>query len=286
MTTHRIICGDSKDVLDTLAEGSAHLIITSPPYGNFRDYSDNPADLGNMDIHTQVSALLEIIAKSKRVLAPGRKLCLNHMDVPIVKEDGAELIAIQTLLVPPILEMGFTLRHVIYWVKACVPSLWHIHTGTMPYPPSPIITSGIEYILVFRDKRKQSLEHISPEAKEASRVSIKGEWAKWATGVWPLGSPPERKKYHPAPFHEEIPRRLIKLFSFVGETILDPFCGTGTVNLQAKLLARNSVGIDINPKYAATAESLLRQDVIEIPRVDVPLSDKLDFFPETLDKGA
>jgi DNA modification methylase len=133
--------------------------------------------------------------------------------------------------------------------------------GSYPYPPNIFSTFPFEWIIVFSKKGKR-LNKVSKEIKEASKLSAK-EWQEWAiNSIWEMQPAKAKSIGHPAPFPEELPTRLIKLYSFVGDTVLDPFAGSGTTLVAAKKLRRHGIGYEINPDYIKLAEKRLKQDLL------------------------
>lgn len=131
--------------------------------------------------------------------------------------------------------------------------------GSYPYPPNIPFVNWFEYVLIFHKQGKSRVSRVTQEQKDRSKLNF-GEF-KWASeSIWKI--PPERNQDHPAPFPEEIARRLIKLFSFYGDTVLDPFLGSGTTAMASKTLGRKYIGIDLNPNFCKDARQRLTQELI------------------------
>jgi len=239
-TTHRIIIGDSRN-MKSVADNSVHLIITSPPYFNAKEYSQ----------WNSLEAYLEDVGKTFkecfRVLKPGRKFCLNISDLPEKGESGVRWIPLGGKLVDVCEKIGFELADRIIWFKTPMKGFQY---GSLPFPPSPLICDSIEYIYVLRKPGKNNYAHVSKEQKEASRLR-RDEYAEYTKQIWSIRRVRLKDNIngHIAPFPEELPHRCIKLYSFVGETVLDPFGGRGTTTKMAMQNKRNSILYEIKKEY-------------------------------------
>lgn len=236
---------DCLELLNKIPERSIHLVVTSPPYGRYRKYSDDPRDLGNMEIFEEFDKLVEVSAKIHRCLADGRKFVLFFSDVIQKDDTGANLISPTMFLAPRILEIGFKVKNIFIWRK---PGSWSNmgNSGTCPYPPSPIIQSYFEYIFVFQKSGKPDYSYVSNEVKRASLFPAKEVFRE--SGIF-TDKPDESKKMHPALFPKSLIRRLVMLYSFVNDIVLDPFAGSGTVGVVCRELNRHFILIDLNKDY-------------------------------------
>ncbi len=256
-----------------LPDCSVHLIITSPPYFDTKMYAREPVDddLGNVhDVDEWFGRISSVWDECYRVLQPGRRAFINIMNLPIRLEKGGFVslnLAGQTIDVCT--RIGFLFKRDIVWHKT---NAVRAHFGTYPYPGGILINNMHEFILEFEKpplKGRSKYSHLSEEQKELSRLD-KDFWLSIKkSDVWvmkPQGSGDRRS--HVAPFPLELPERLIRAFSFVGETVLDPFAGSGTTLLAASRLGRNGIGYEINPEIAAGA--LARLDGEEGPRKKPP----------------
>jgi len=243
---NQIINMDCVKILKDIPDNSFHLVITSPPYSNLKHYSDLKDDLGNLDIYSQIPIFENVFREIYRILQAGRKFILFFCDIPI-KKDGTYFIESPTyLLIPKILNLGFNIKNIFIWRKRGSFSVWG-NSGTLPYPPSPVIQSYFEYIFVFCKIGQPNYSHITKEIKQRSLIPVK-DIMKFS-GVLDFVNSNYLKKIHPAIFPEELIRNLIMLYSFVSENVLDPFAGIGTVGIAAKQLERNYTLIELNPKY-------------------------------------
>ncbi len=243
--------------MSELEDNSIHLMITSPPYFDAKLYSKEPieGDLGN--IHNLDEWFVEIGKVWKevfRVLQPGRKAFINIMNLPVRTENGFRSLNIVGKTIDLCEDIGFIFRREIIWQKT---NSVRAHFGTYPYPGNILINYAHEFILEFEKpapKNYKKYAHLTKEQKEESKID-KDFWIEIKkSDVWVMK--PEKSgnnRNHPAPFPYELPYRLIKAYSFVGETILDPFLGSGTTLVAARDLKRNGVGYEINPELANEA---------------------------------
>ncbi|KKQ23562.1 MAG: DNA methylase N-4 [Candidatus Staskawiczbacteria bacterium RIFCSPLOWO2_12_FULL_37_15] len=246
-TNHKIITGDSRKMTD-LQDKSVHLVVTSPPYWQLKDYgSDN--QIGFNDNYEDYINNLNLVWKECfRVLENGCRLCVNIGDqfARSVYYGRYKIIPIRTEIIKFCETIGFDYMGAIIWQKATTMNTTGGATimGSFPHPRNGIIKLDYEFILIF--KKIGDSPKVSKEIKEQSKMS-KEEWNQYFTGHWNFNG--VKQNGHLAMFPEELPRRLIKMFSFVDDTILDPFLGSGTTTLAAKNLNRNSVGYEINKEF-------------------------------------
>jgi len=249
-THHKIIIGDSRCMKEVLDE-SAHLIITSPPYWQLKDYG-NGNQIGFNDSYEEyINSLNLVWSECRRVLHQGCRLCVNIGDqfARAVYYGRYKVIPIRTEIIKFCETAGFDYMGAIIWQKVTTTHTTGGATvmGSFPYPRNGILKIDYEFILLF--KKYGNPEPVSKEIKEQSKLTQE-EWNQYFTGHWNF--PGERQAKHLAMFPEELPRRLIKMFSFVGDTVLDPFLGSGTTTLAAKNLGRNSIGFEINDEFIPT----------------------------------
>ncbi len=246
-TKHKIINGDSR-IMKGLSDKSVHLIITSPPYWQLKDYgSDN--QIGFNDSYEKYINHLNLVwNECYRVLENGCRLCVNIGDqfARAVYYGRYKVIPIRTEIIKFCETIGFDYMGSIIWQKATTMNTTGGATimGSFPYPRNGIIKLDYEFILIF--KKQGIAPKVDRDLKEKSKMS-KEEWNQYFQGHWNFGG--ARQDGHIAMFPEELPKRLIKMFSFVGDTILDPFLGSGTTSLVAKNLDRNSIGYEINAEF-------------------------------------
>jgi len=246
-THHTIVVGDCRS-MNEVGDESVDLIVTSPPYWQLKDYG-NGGQIGFDDSYEQYINNLNLVwNECRRVLKGGCRLCVNIGDqfARAVYYGRYKVIPIRTEIIKFCETVGFDYMGAIIWQKVttCKTTGGATIMGSFPYPRNGILKIDYEFILIF--KKHGTAPRVSKEVKENSKMTIE-EWNRFFAGHWNI--PGEKQDKHLAMFPEEIPRRLIKMFSFVGDTILDPFLGSGTTSLAAKNLQRNSIGYEINPEF-------------------------------------
>lgn len=246
-TWHKIIIGDSRQVREVEDE-SVHLIITSPPYWQLKDYGDKRQIGFNDSYEEYINNLNLVWNECHRVLHKGCRLCINIGDqfARSVYYGRYKVIPIRTEIIKFCENVGFDYMGAIIWQKVttCHTTGGATVMGSFPHPRNGILKLDYEFILIF--KKYGNAPGVSKEIKEKSKMT-KEEWNQYFTGHWNF--PGEKQDKHLAMFPEELPKRLIKMFSFVGDTVLDPFLGSGTTSLAAKNLNRNSIGYEINEDF-------------------------------------
>ena len=247
ITNHKIIIGDSREMAE-VDEKTVHLIITSPPYWQLKDYGSADQIGYNDSYEDYINNLNLVWAECHRVLHDGCRLCINIGDqfARSVYYGRYKVIPIRTEIIKFCETLGFDYMGAIIWQKPTTMNTTGGATvmGSFPYPRNGIIKIDYEFILIF--KKPGNSPKVSKEIKEQSKLS-KEEWNEYFSGHWNFNG--EKQIQHLAMFPEELPKRLIKMFSFVGDTVLDPFLGSGTTILAAKNLNRNSVGYEINSEF-------------------------------------
>lgn len=249
-TNHKVIIGDSRNMAE-LKNHSVHLVITSPPYWQLKDYGSLDQIGFNDSYENYINNLNLVWKECFRVLNDGCRLCINIGDqfARSVYYGRYKIIPIRTEIIKFCETIGFDYMGAIIWQKATTMNTTGGATimGSFPYPRNGIIKLDYEFILIF--KKLGVSPFVLKEIKEESKMS-KDEWNQYFNGHWNFNGAKQDK--HLAMFPEELPKRLIKMFSFVGDTILDPFLGSGTTTLAAKNMNRNSVGYEINNNYLPT----------------------------------
>lgn len=254
-THHKIIIGDSRWMKEVPDE-FVHLIITSPPYWQLKDYG-NGKQIGFNDTYEEYINNLNLVwNECHRVLHKGCRLCVNIGDqfARSLYYGRYKVIPIRTEIIKFCESAGFDYMGAIIWQKVttCHTTGGATVMGSYPYPRNGIIKLDYEFILIL--KKYGNHPEVGKEIKEQSRLTDK-EWNQYFTGHWNF--PGEKQDKHLAMFPEELPRRLIKMFSFVGDTVLDPFLGSGTTSLSAKNLNRNSIGYETNEDFLPTIKEKL-----------------------------
>lgn len=248
-TKHRLIHGDSRK-MSLIPDESVHLVVTSPPYWQLKDYGSS-AQIGFNDTYESYINHLNLVwSECHRILMPGCRLCINIGDqfARSVYYGRYKVIPIHSEVIRFCEAVGFDYMGSIIWQKTT-----SMHTtggqsvmGSYPYPRGGIVKMDYEYILLFKKSGKAPVP--SKEQKAASMLSVE-EWNEYFSSHWSFCG--ARQDRHLAVFPEELPKRLIKMFSFVGDTVCDPFMGSGTTALAAGNLGRNSVGYEINRDFRA-----------------------------------
>ncbi|MDP2766706.1 MAG: DNA methyltransferase [Candidatus Methanoperedens sp.] len=263
---------------------SVHLMITSPPYWQLKDYG-NGKQIGFNDTYEEYINNLNLVwNECHRVLHKGCRMCINIGDqfARSVYYGRYKVIPIRTEIIKFCESAGFDYMGAIIWQKVttCNTTGGATVMGSFPYPRNGIIKLDYEFILIF--KKYGDSPKVSKEIKEQSKMTQE-EWNQYFTGHWNFSG--EKQDKHLAMFPEELPRRLIKMFSFVGDTVIDPFLGSGTTSLAAKNLNRNSIGYEINENFSPIIEEKLgvkqktisQDDSFEIIKQEEP---KIDFKEE------
>lgn len=248
-TIHKFYIGDAREVLKKLEDRCIQLIITSPPYWNARDYGHHKQIGFNDTYNDYIKKIKEILMECVRLLLPDGKIALNigniyNYDIYEKRTYTVNLILDLWKILYEFEELKF--MGTIYWKKTTSRN-GAVLFGSYPYPSNYLISTALEAIHVFRKVGKRK---VPIEIKEKSKIS-KEEFRKFRDPIWYLNG--IKKREHPAVFPGEMVRRLIKMYSFYNDTVLDPFCGIGTVNVEALKLNRNSIGIDIKEEYIETA---------------------------------
>jgi len=287
-TWQKIIIGDSRDMKE-LPDESVHLIITSPPYWQLKDYGDERQIGFHNSYEEYINNLNLVWNECHRVLHKGCRLCINIGDqfARSVYYGRYKVIPIRTEIIKFCENAGFDYMGAVIWQKVttCHTTGGATVMGSFPFPRSGILKLDYEFILVLKKYGKQP--KVSKEIREQSKLT-QGEWNEYFTGHWNF--PGEKQHRHLAMFPEELPRRLIKMFSFVNDTVLDPFLGSGTTSLAAKNLNRNSIGYEINKDFLPIIKEKLSLsqkaafedavfEIIEQEKTDTDLTDKIKKLP-------
>ncbi len=247
MVSAKIIIGDSRKMIE-LPDSSVDLVVTSPPYWHIKDYGVEGQIGYGQSLHEYLKSLYLVWKECFRVLKPGTRLCINIGDqfLRSVIYGRYKIAPLHSEFITQCEKIGFDYMGSIIWQKKTTMRTTGGATvmGSYPYPPNGMIEIDYEFILIFKKPGRRRPP--SKEIKEKSKLT-KEEWKEYFSGHWNF--PGERQIDHEAMFPEELPKRLIKMFTFVGDTVLDPFLGSGTTVKAAINLNRNSVGYEINEKF-------------------------------------
>lgn len=250
---------DSRNMKE-VEDNSVNLIITSPPYGNLKDYdTEDQIGFNSESYEGYIKELNKVWDECIRVLAPDGKLCINIMPLLQSGEETHFNRRVTRTVITDIEHYMFDTEkmftHALFiWDKRKIARFSSF--GSYPYPPNLFSTYPYEWIIVFSKKGKR--HGVPKEIKEKSKIT-KEEWQNWAIdSIWEMQPASAKSENHPAPFPKELPHRLIKLFSFWGDTVLDPFLGSGTTAQAALELGRDFIGYEINEDYRDLIENKIK----------------------------
>lgn len=285
-TKHTIINGDSRQMSE-LKDESVHLIATSPPYWQLKDYGTENQIGFHDDYETYINHLNLTWQECFRVLHKGCRLCINIGDqfARSTYYGRYKIIPIHTEIIKFCEMIGFDFMGQIIWQKATTmnTSGGASIMGSYPNPRNGIVKLDFEYILLF--KKQGNAPKPTQEQKENSAMTNE-EWNTYFNGHWYFSGAKQDK--HLAMFPEELPHRLIKMFSFPGETVLDPFMGSGTTALASRNLNRNSIGYEINPDFIPIIKEKIGTDdaftkveteIIEQPKLKTDFEKRIKELP-------
>lgn len=262
---------DSRNMAEVPDE-SVHLIVTSPPYWHIKNYGiENQIGYGQ-SLHEYLWDLSRVWNECWRVLQPGRRLCINVGDqfARSTVYGRYKVIPLHAEIIAQCEAIGFDYMGAIIWQKKTTMQTTGgaVVMGSFPYPPQGIVEIDYEYILIFKKPEgKVSVKRPDKAKKESSKLTLE-EWKTFFSGHWKFAG--ERQTFHEAMFPEELPYRLIRMFTFVGETVLDPFAGSGTTIAVALKLQRRGIGYEIQSAYATVLQQRLGIDKPTL--FDLPVS--------------
>lgn len=236
---NKIFCKSSESMSE-LPDNSVHLMITSPPYNVTKEYDED------LSLEEYLQFLNKVWRETYRVLVPGGRVCIN-----VANLGRKPYIPLHSYIIQGMLEIGYLMRGEIIWNKASSASpstAW----GSWLSAANPVLRDIHEYILVF------CKETFSRKRGNRKNTIKKEQFLEWTKSVWTFPAVSAKKIGHPAPFPEELPYRLIQLYSFKNDVVLDPFVGSGTTCLAALKTSRNYIGYDNNPEYVKLAEERIK----------------------------
>jgi site-specific DNA-methyltransferase (adenine-specific) len=259
-TSHRLVRGDARN-LSFLEDKQVHLVVTSPPYWTLKRYQEHPDQLGHIEDYEKFLAeLSKVWRECYRVLVPGGRLICVVGDVCLSRRQHGRhvVVPLHADIAVCCRKIGFDNLNPIIWHKIAN-ATYEVANGTKflgkPYEPNAIIKNDIEFILMQR--KPGGYRKPSPEQRRLSMID-KRDYEQWFRQFWTITG--ASTKDHPAPFPLELAHRLVRMFSFVGDTVLDPFCGTGTTMLAAMKTGRNSIGVEADPTYCDMARRRLENE--------------------------
>lgn len=238
-TLNRLYCKTSAQMSE-IPDGSVHLMVTSPPYNAKKEYDE---DLSLVEYRELLRA---VFAETYRTLVTGGRACIN-----IANLGRKPYIPLHSYIIEDMLEIGYYMRGEIIWDKgssAGSSTAW----GSWMSAANPVLRDVHEYILVF------SKDSFSRKHNGKPNSICKEDFLAWTKSVWTFSAVSARSIGHPAPFPEELPHRLIQLYTFEGDVVLDPFCGSGTTCLSALKAGRHYIGYDVEEKYIALANERIK----------------------------
>jgi DNA modification methylase len=249
----KVIIGDSRSMAE-VGDGAIDLVVTSPPYWHIKDYGARGQIGYGQRLHEYLTDLYRVWTECFRVLGTGARLCINIGDqfARAAEYGRYRVIPLHAEIIAQCEKIGFDFMGSIIWQKKTTMNTSGGATvmGSFPYPPNGIVEIDYEYIHIM--KKPGRSRRAPKRTKEASKLT-KEEWKEYFRGHWAFKG--ARKGGHEAAFPEELPRRLVKMFSFVGETVLDPFAGSGTTIRAALALGRNAIGYEIREEFITSAGS-------------------------------
>jgi DNA modification methylase len=264
----KIIIGDSRAMVE-VADAAVDLVVTSPPYWHIKDYGA-PGQIGyGQSLHQYLQDLYYVWSECFRILRPGSRLCLNIGDqfARSAIYGRYKVIPLHAEFIGQCEKLGFDFLGSIIWQKKTTMNTTGGANvmGSYPYPPNGLVEIDYEFILIF--KKPGEGKKVSREIKEASKLT-KEEWKEYFYGHWHFGG--AKQLGHEAMFPGELPRRLLRMFTFPGDTVLDPFLGSGTTVKVALELGRKAVGYEIN------------EDFLGIIEEKIGIKDKLPIFTKDI----
>jgi DNA modification methylase len=262
-TQHRISLGDARS-MDAFKPGSVHLVLTSPPYWTLKDYRDSDGQMGHIEDYEQFLAELDKVwGHCFRALVPGGRVICVVGDVcrSRRKNNGRHtVVPLHASIQEHCRQIGFDNLAPIIWHKIAN-AVYEVENGSAgflgkPYEPNSVIKNDIEFILM---QRKPGGYRTPDVATRVLSIISAENHKKWFQQIW-SGLTGASTRHHPAPYPVELAERLIRMFSFVGDTVLDPFLGTGTTTVAASKTGRNSVGFEVDAHYFEMAHKRIANE--------------------------
>lgn len=263
--------GDARD-LSWIPDESVHLVVTSPPYWTLKDYNDHPDQLGHVEDYEQfLDELDKVWRHAYRVLVPGGRVVCVVGDVCLSRREfGRHLVMpLHADIVVRCRKIGFDNLNPIIWHKIANAN-FEVENGSKflgkPYEPNAIIKNDIEFILM--ERKPGGYRKPTDEQRKLSMID-RADFDAWFQQFWTITGASTRE--HPAPFPLELANRLVRMFSFYGDTVLDPFAGTATALVAAVQAGRNAIGVEVDPKYFKMAKRRLNEvtELFRQPQIEI-----------------
>jgi site-specific DNA-methyltransferase (adenine-specific) len=271
LTHHAVRLGDARD-LSFIPSESVHLVVTSPPYGALIHYSNGPDQLGNLQSYELfLDELDKVWAECLRILVPGGRVACVVGDVCLSRKAAGRhhVLPLSADIQVRARRIGFDNLTPIRWMKVANIKLEASSSSRFlgkPNLPNGVVKNDIEHILFLR--KPGGYRKVTVAQQKLSRIET-DDYARWFSAVW-TDVTGQIRRDHPAPYPVEIPRRLIRMFSFAGDTVVDPFAGTGTTTVAAMETGRHSISVDIEPSYIEIIRKRLAQ---------ITMNASVDFYP-------
>lgn len=246
---NQIYCKTS-ELMEEIPDYSVHLMVTSPPYNANKEYDED------LSLEEYRALLKRVFQETYKKLVTGGRACIN-----IANLGRKPYIPLHAYIIEDMLDIGFLMRGEIIWNKASSASpstAW----GSWLSASNPVLRDVHEYILIF------SKESFSRKRGNKENSLQKEDFLEWTKSVWTFPAVSAKSVGHPAPFPEELPHRLIQLYTFKEEVVLDPFCGSGTTCIAALRNGRHYLGYEINPDYVALAHKRIRENIGQLSLID------------------
>lgn len=265
-TTHSIYRSDARRMVNLEPE-SVHLVLTSPPYWTLKDYRNSEGQLGHIEDYDEFLSELDTVwEQALRALVPGGRLICVVGDVCLSRRENAgrhTVVPLHASIQEHCRKLGFDNLAPIIWHKISN-AAYEVEGGSgflgKPYEPNAVIKNDIEFILMERKPGGYRTPDIP--TKILSLISAENH-KKWFQQIW-SGLTGASTKHHPAPYPNELAERLIRMFSFVGDVVLDPFLGTGTTTVAAAKWGRNSIGFEIDNHYFKLARKRIEGETASL----------------------
>jgi DNA modification methylase len=246
---NKIFCKTS-ELMEEIPDYSIHLMVTSPPYNANKEYDED------LSLEEYRGLLKRVFQETYKKLVTGGRACVN-----IANLGRKPYLPLHAYIIEDMLEIGFLMRGEIIWDKAgsASPSTaW----GSWLSASNPVLRDVHEYILVF------SKESFSRKRGSKSNTLQKENFLEWTKSIWTFPAVSAKSVGHPAPFPEELPHRLIQLYTFKDDIVLDPFCGSGTTCIAASRNGRHYIGYEINPDYVDLAIKRIRENAGQLSLIE------------------